>query len=72
MTEICESCGLPAAPHNVTDCFKELIRKRKIADEMFHAAIKVIHHLEEPVTMKDKKLGQLVVNLDVVTWRYAM
>ena len=38
--EICDSCGLPA-PHNLTDCLKELVHKKKIADEMFSAAIKV-------------------------------
>lgn len=69
---ICESCGLPAAPHNVTDCFQELVRKRKIADDMFGAAIKLIHYMEDPVKMKDEKLSGLVVSLDVVTWRYAM
>ena len=70
--DFCESCDLPAAPHNVTDCFQELVRKRKIADEMFDAAIKVVHHLEDPVKMKDEKLSDLVVNLDLMTWRYAM
>lgn len=70
--DFCASCGLPAAPHDLKDCFQELVRKRKLADGMFDAAIKLVHHLEEPVTMKDKKLGHLVVNLDVMTWRYAV
>jgi len=69
--EICDSCGLPA-PHNLTDCFKELVHKKKIADEMFSAALKVVHHLEDPVTMKDQKLSSLVVSLDLATWRYAV
>ena len=68
----CDSCGLPAAPHHVTECFQELVRKRKIADDMFHAAIKLIHSMEDPVTMKDEKLSNLVVSLDLTTWRYAV
>jgi len=69
---ICEHCGLPAAPHNVTDCFKELVRKRKIADEMFNAAIKVIHKLGDPIKIPDEDLQNAVTSLDVQTWRYAM
>jgi hypothetical protein len=71
INDICESCGLPAAPHNVTDCFKELVHKRKRADDMFDAAIKLIHYMEDPVTIKDEKLSSLVVDLDLTTWRYA-
>lgn len=68
---ICEVCDLPAAPHKSDECMQELVRKKKIADDMFDAAIKVIHHLEDPVSMKDEKLSSLVVSLDLATWRYA-
>lgn len=70
--DICKSCGLPAAPHNVTDCFQELLHKKKRADAMFDAAIKLIHHMEGPVAIKDPKLSNLVVTLDLATWRYAV
>lgn len=70
--EICENCDLPAAPHNVTDCFKELLRKKKIADQMFNAAIRVVHRLEDPVKMEDKELQSAVLSLDLSTWQYAM
>lgn len=70
--DLCPNCEQPTAPHNVTDCFQELVRKRKIADSMFDAAINLIHYMEDPVTIKDEKLSSLVVNLDLATWRYAM
>jgi hypothetical protein len=70
--DICESCGLPASPHKVTDCVLELVHKKRIADEMFNAAIKLIHNLEDPVMMKDRKLSRLIVDLDLATWRYAV
>lgn len=70
--KLCESCGLPAAPHNVTDCFKELVRKRKIADEMFNAAVGVVHKLGDPQKIKDKVLQSAVLSLDLATWHYAM
>jgi hypothetical protein len=69
---ICENCELPAAPHNVTDCFQELLRKKKIADEMFSAAIKLVHHLDDSLEIQNKKLQSMVINLDLATWHYAM
>lgn len=69
---ICDNCGLPAAPHKQEDCFKELVRKKKIGDAMFDAAIKVVHQLGEPQEIKDEKLQGAVLNLDLATWRYAV
>lgn len=72
MDTVCESCGLPAAPHNVTDCFKELVHKKKIADELFNAALKVEVLLGDPQKIKSKKLQNATVALAVASWRYAM
>lgn len=69
---ICESCGLPAAPHKQEDCFKELVRKKRIGDAMFDAAIMVVKHLGEPQDIKDEKIQQAVLQLDLATWRYAV
>lgn len=71
-TELCENCGLPAAPHNVTDCFKELVGKKKIADQMFQEAVKLVHVLGDPQKIKNKKMQSAVLGLDLATWRYAM
>lgn len=70
--DICENCEQPAAPHNITDCFQELVHKKKRADAMFDAAIKLIHYMEDPVSIKDEKLSGLVVSLDLTAWRYAI
>lgn len=72
MTEFCEDCGLPAAPHKMEECFKELVRKRKISDDMFDAAIKVVHKLGEPQNIQDSELQGAVLSLDLATWRYAI
>ncbi len=69
---ICEHCDLPAAPHNLTDCFKELVRKKKIADQMFNAAITVVHKLGDPQDIKDEELQSAVLSLDLATWHFAM
>jgi hypothetical protein len=69
---ICENCDQPAAPHKLEECLQELVRKRKIADDMFNAAVTVINLLGEPEDIQDKKLQQASLSLDLVTWRYAM
>lgn len=69
---ICEICEQPAAPHKPEECFQELRRKKKFADDMFNAAIRLIHKMEEPLEIKDEKIRNAVVALDVATWRYAI
>lgn len=69
---ICENCGQPAAPHKLEECLQELVRKKKIGDEMFDAAIKVVNRLGDLDKIEDKELQGAVLTLDLVTWRYAM
>jgi hypothetical protein len=70
--KICEICDQPAAPHKPEECLEELQRKKRIADSMFDAAVSLIVKMGEPLEIKDEKLREAVVSLDVVTWRYAM
>jgi hypothetical protein len=69
---ICEICDQPAAPHKPEECFEELRRKKKIADDMFDAAVTLLVKVGEPTEIKDEKMQLAVLNLDLVTWRYAM
>jgi len=69
---ICESCGLPAAPHDLAVCFKELVRKKTIADQMFTEAVAVVHKLGDPLKITDDDLRNAVLSLDLATWRYAV
>lgn len=72
MTNLCEVCDLPAAPHKPEECMEELVRKKKVADTMFTAAIQLVHKMGEPQDIKDKDVQQAVLKLDLETWRYAM
>lgn len=68
--DFCETCDL-LTPHEKDDCFKELVRKKKIGDEMFNRAINLIHKLGDPVDPKNKDIENEIVALDVETWRWA-
>jgi len=67
----CELCGLPGI-HPQGDCLVEVRRKLKLADEMFTAAIQLVHALGDPAFIENKALVGKVLSLDLVTWRYAM
>ncbi len=69
--DFCEICGL-RPPHSKDDCFRELVRKKKIGDEMFNRAIKLLVKLGDPVDPKNKDIENEVVALDVETWRWAV
>lgn len=68
---ICENCGLPAAPHKIEDCFKELVQIKKLSDHVFDAAVRVVAQLGDPMDIEDKKLQSAVLDLDLATWNYA-
>jgi len=69
--EICESCGLKA-PHKKEDCFQELVRSKKLADELFSAALEIEVFQGDPVKIKKKKLQNAAVSVAVASWRYAI
>lgn len=69
---ICETCDLPAAPHKPEECVEELKRKKKIGDAMFNAAVELVVAMGEPMNIKDEKVQQAVLKLDLTTWRYAV
>jgi hypothetical protein len=70
--DFCDDCGLPAAPHAKDDCFKELVRKRKLGDAMFDAAIALVHDMGDPVDPKNASVSDRLVALDLATWRWAV
>lgn len=72
MTTICETCDLPAAPHKQEECMQELIRKKKIADVVFAAAVHLTAEMGDPHKIRNKAVQQAVLDLDLATWRYAM
>jgi hypothetical protein len=72
IADICDVCDLPAAPHKPEECLDELKRKKKIADDMFDAAISLLVKMGEPLEIADEKIRDAVVALDVETWRYAV
>ena len=69
--DFCDDCGLPAAPHAKDDCFKELVRKKRIGDVMFGAAIKLVHKMGEPEDPKNAAVSAEILELDLATWRWA-
>lgn len=71
-TEICEICDLPAAPHKPEECFEELKRKKKIADDVFAAAVHLVAEMGDPHKIRNKAVQQAVLGLDLATWRYAV
>lgn len=68
--DFCVICDL-IAPHSKDDCFQELVRKKKIGDEMFSRAIKLVHKLGDPIDPKNMELQNEIVALDVECWRWA-
>lgn len=72
MNDDCDLCGLPGIHNQDERCLKEVRRKRKLADEMFGAAISLVHALGDPVKIKDEAIVSKVLTLDLVTWKYAI
>lgn len=70
--EICEVCDLPAAPHKSEECMQELIRKKKIADDVFAAAVHLTAEMGDPIKIRNKTIQKAVLDLDLATWRYAV
>lgn len=69
----CELCQMPGIHEPLDErCLKEVRRKLKLASEMFNASVSVLAALGDPILIKDEKLVQKVLDLDLVTWRYAM
>lgn len=69
----CELCQMPGTHAPLDEgCVKEIRRKLKLADEMFSASTALVTALGDPILIKDEKLVQKVLDLDLVTWRYAM